>query len=266
MSKFSFFGKKSSATDRRFESDQEVNFMNGISYKVNPLDTLKLVAGSSIFGEPSYYRNAHDTEKYINKLLPWGMEFQHSDTATTTDVFITAIDQALDHDFEATLLLAQELRQRYQMRLNPSLILVRAVMHPKRQEFAKSHPELLRKTGREIIQRPDDITNQFELYMFLYKSKSKMPSVLKRIWKDKLESFTPYQMNKYKRKTDDRYGAYFSCQQRTDKRTDENRHYCGYRSRNDLGATALRKKRLARNIQQNLPAAHGPVAQPAEYF
>ena len=30
------------------------NFMGGDSYKVNPLDTLKLIAASSIFGEPSY--------------------------------------------------------------------------------------------------------------------------------------------------------------------------------------------------------------------
>ena len=32
------------------------NFMGGDSYKLNPLDTLKLVSASSIFGEASYYR------------------------------------------------------------------------------------------------------------------------------------------------------------------------------------------------------------------
>ena len=30
------------------------NYMGGISYTVNPIDTLKLVTASSIFGEPQY--------------------------------------------------------------------------------------------------------------------------------------------------------------------------------------------------------------------
>lgn len=33
-----------------------VNFMQGESYRIGPLDTLKMVTASSIFGEPSYYR------------------------------------------------------------------------------------------------------------------------------------------------------------------------------------------------------------------
>ena len=32
------------------------NFMGGDSYKFNPIDTLKMIAASSIFGEPAYYR------------------------------------------------------------------------------------------------------------------------------------------------------------------------------------------------------------------
>ena len=35
----------------------EVNYMGGISYKINPLDTLKMVTASSIFAEPQYYRD-----------------------------------------------------------------------------------------------------------------------------------------------------------------------------------------------------------------
>ena len=33
-----------------------INFMGGMSFKLNPLETLKMIAASSIFGEPSYYR------------------------------------------------------------------------------------------------------------------------------------------------------------------------------------------------------------------
>jgi hypothetical protein len=201
MSKFSLFGKKENADNKAFEKEQEINFMGGISYRVNPLDSLKLIAGSSIFGEPSYYRNSHDAKKYIDTLFPWRIEMDLKDDATTTDIFIETIDQALDYSFEEVLLLAKSLRTNYLMRLNPSLILVRAVMHPKRVEFSKQQPQFLRKIGSEIILRPDDITNQFELYMFLYGSKNKLPSVLKRIWKDKLSTFSRYQLNKYKSKS-----------------------------------------------------------------
>ena len=34
------------------------NFMGGDSYRINPLDTLKMISASSIFGEPSYYRGS----------------------------------------------------------------------------------------------------------------------------------------------------------------------------------------------------------------
>ena len=47
------------------------NFMGGTSYEINPLDTLRIVAASSIFGEPQYYRdglkapsNLHTLSKY----------------------------------------------------------------------------------------------------------------------------------------------------------------------------------------------------------
>ena len=36
-------------------SETVTNFMGGDSYVVNPLDTLKMISASSIFGEPQYY-------------------------------------------------------------------------------------------------------------------------------------------------------------------------------------------------------------------
>lgn len=198
MSKFTIFGKKKLSKHRQFEDDQMVNFMDGISYKVNPLSTLKLVAGSSIFGEPSYYRNSHDAQKYIDKVLPWGFAFNFEDDSTSTDVFVKVVDEALSFDFKGTLDLAKELRHDYFMRLNPSLILVRAAMHKDRALFNALNGDYLRNIGKSLILRPDDITNQFELFMFFNKTKKGLPSILKRIWKDKLESFTAYQINKYK--------------------------------------------------------------------
>ncbi|VXB49953.1 TROVE domain protein [Flavobacterium sp. 9AF] len=201
MSQFSEFSKKENIKYRLFEELQEVNFMQGISYKVNPLSTLKLISGSSIFGEPSYYRDSHSAEKYIEKIFPWPTKIEFNDSTTTTDIFVSAIDDSLSYDFKGTLDLAKQLRNEFLMRINPSLIIVRAILHKERQLFTKEYGNQLREIAKEIIIRPDDITNQFDLFIFFNKSKSGLPTILKRIWKDKLESFSRYQLNKYKSKS-----------------------------------------------------------------
>ena len=43
--------------------NEVINYMGGTSYKVNPLDTLKMVTASSIFGEPQYYRKGEFAKK-----------------------------------------------------------------------------------------------------------------------------------------------------------------------------------------------------------
>ena len=117
------------------------NFMNGDSYVINPLDTLKMITASSIFGEPSYYRDSKRRGRYVvNSLvrdfsvLP--SEYEHLDTETIME---KAIDKALDYDFAATLQWASDLRRDYYMRLNPQVIMVRAAIHPKRAEFSKAN-------------------------------------------------------------------------------------------------------------------------------
>lgn len=56
--KFSGYAKKSEADYNKHKEEQEVNFMGGISYSVNPLLELRMVAASSIFGESSYYKDS----------------------------------------------------------------------------------------------------------------------------------------------------------------------------------------------------------------
>ena len=110
------------------------------------------------------------------------------------------IDAALEADFKATLDLALELRTDYFMRLNPAVIFVRASQHENRIAFNKANPGYMKNIGKSIALRPDDITNQFDYFMFLNKSKKGMPSLLKRTWAATLESFSRYQLNKYKGK------------------------------------------------------------------
>ena len=186
----------------KFNSKEVENFDGGISYTLNPLDTLRIVAASSIFGEPSYYRGSHDKPSNLSSLSKYDVLGLYTDPSeTTTDVFTKAIDKALDYDFKATLELAKKLRHEFFMRLNPAVIFIRASQHPKRVEFNEANPGLMKQYGLDIIGRPDDITNQFDYYMFLKGSKNGLPSIVKRTWAEKLATFTKYQIKKYKSKS-----------------------------------------------------------------
>lgn len=185
MSKFSRFAKKSEADYAKHKNEQIVNFMDGISYKTNPLLELEMVAASAIFGEKSYYKKDDVENKELN---------------TTTSTFIKACDNALSYDFKGVLELAKKLRYEYNMRLNPALIMVRAVMHEGRKAFNEENKVFMRACIEEVINIPTDIWNQFELWMFFNGSKNKLPSILKRAWADKLNSTKKYQLAKYKTK------------------------------------------------------------------
>ena len=185
MSKFSGYASKTEADYNKHEDEQVVNYMNGISYTTNPLLELEMVAASSIFGEKSYYKKDGVENKELN---------------TTTSTFIKACDNALSYDFKGVLELAKKLRYEYNMRLNPALIMVRAVMHEGRKAFNEENKVFMRACIEEVINIPTDIWNQFELWMFFNGSKSKLPSILKRAWADKLNSTKKYQLAKYKTK------------------------------------------------------------------
>jgi hypothetical protein len=204
MSKLSKYSSKESVENRETAKTAVTNFMGGNSYTMNPLDTLRIVAASSIFGEPQYYRDGLDSTKRVASFMS---ETEHAifndmfDGKNAVDVFTSTIDAALSHDFEGTLKLAVELRNAYNMRLNPAVIYVRATLHPSRTEFNMNHPGLMKAVGKEIAGRPDDLTNQFDYYMFVNGSKKGLPSLLKRTWAEKLEAYSRYQLNKYKGKS-----------------------------------------------------------------
>lgn len=178
--------------------------MGGDSYKFNPLNTLKMIAASSIFGEASYYRdNIHD-EKFCCVNDKFSDEFYRSVFSsyggkTTTEIFEEAIDDALSYDFKGTLDLAVSLRNSYNMRLNLQIIMVRAAIHPKRSEFSKLHPGSFKRYNDLVMARADDPMSQLAYYLFLNNGKkNKIPSILKRSIADELSSLSAYQVNKYK--------------------------------------------------------------------
>ena len=177
-----------------------VNFMGGISYKLNPLETLKMVSASSIFGEPQYYRNSGIKEgKYkIDSCVEDYAIFSISKDTTASELMIDIINQSLDYDFKATLEWAKTLRYDYYMRLNPQVIMVLAAMHPKRAEFSKENPSLFRDINKRVMFRADEPATQLSFYLYNYGSKSKIPSILKRSWCDRINNMSKYEMAKYK--------------------------------------------------------------------
>ena len=186
-----------------------VNFMGGISYEINPLDTLKMITASSIFGEPQYYRDgefqpASALKDGLFEIDPLFRPYSiftidlFAPPAKTSEVMEQAIDAALDYDFEQTLRWAATLRMDFYMRLNPQVIMVRAAMHPKRAEFNEAHPGLFSELNAKVMFRADEPASQLAYYLYRNKSKNNIPNVLKRNWAAKLESLSPYEVHKYK--------------------------------------------------------------------
>ncbi len=177
-----------------------VNFMGGISYELNPLDTLKMISASSIFGEPQYYRDSgmKDGRYHLDACVRKYALFDIPEGTTASEMMIDSINKALDYDFKATIEWAAKLRNDYYMRLNPQVIMVLAAIHPKRAQFNKENPELFRKINLKVMRRADEPASQLAFYLYNNGSKSSLPSILKRSWCDKIESLGRYEMAKYK--------------------------------------------------------------------
>ena len=191
------------------EKKAVTNYMGGVSYQVNPMDTLKLISASSIFGEPQYYRRGEFEDrakdgilmfdKILNcdispaELIGFGYEGK-----STSDVMEEAIDSALSFDFEGTLRWAQVLRSEYYMRLNPQIIMVRAALHEGREDFTTKNPGLFHKINMSVMQRADDVTSQITYYLYKNGNKNKVPGILKKSWARKISSLTDYEVYKYR--------------------------------------------------------------------
>lgn len=182
------------------------NFMNGNSYELTNLETLKLVTASSIFGEPQYYRHGEFAQKKVIdgmfRIHPVAKEYSilgsSYENMKTSDLMERIIDEALDTDFDATLDWAVTLRQQFQMRLNPQIIMVRASIHPNRQAYTEKHPGKFKEINQLVMSRGDEPASQLTYWLYKEGSKKSIPSVLKRSWKEKIESLSRYQVSKYK--------------------------------------------------------------------
>lgn len=205
MSKLSKVVKEEQERQLHRKDETVVNFMGGESFKINPLDTMKMVTASSIFGEASYYRDGKLGTKVKDayyRLDPLVKGFTVLDKSytnkTTTEIMESVIDNALTYDFKGTLEWAITLRKEFNMRLNPQVIMVRASVHPGRKEFTSKNPGEFNRINQLVMSRADEPASQLAYYLYLNKSKKQMPSILKRSIAKKLSKLSRYQVAKYK--------------------------------------------------------------------
>lgn len=194
VTKENSFGKKSEKLGR------VENFMGGYSYESDPITTLKMVTSSSIFGEPSYYREDgfKEPKKYVEhelvKKYSLNSKFKGMNTV---QIMEKVIDDALDYDFGATLEWAVELRKDYYVRTNPQVIMVKASKHPNRVEWTKKNPGKFAEIEDLVMSRADEPGVQLSYYLYKYGGNNNIPNVLKRAWKKVIENMNRYQMAKY---------------------------------------------------------------------
>ena len=176
-----------------------INFMGSSSFELDPIETLRIVACSSIFGEPQYYRGGREESTDYAVYDKYGCVVDSKFRGkSVTQVFQQIIDEALDYDFEKTMAFAVELRKVFNMRLNPQVIMVRAALHPKRKEFTKTHPGYFHKANKQVMSRADEPATQLTYYLWLTGDKKNIPSILKRSIAERLSSLKAWQVNKYK--------------------------------------------------------------------
>ena len=182
-----------------------VNYMGGISYRLSPIETLKMVTASSIFGEPQYYRRGEfesgvkDGVVAVDRLFgPYALIGKGEVGMKTSDFMEKIIDDALSCDFEATIRWAETLRLEYGMRLNPQVIMVRAASHPARVGFNEKNPSLFSEINAKVMRRADEPASQLTYYLYRNKSKASVPNVLKRSWAKRIETASRYEVAKYK--------------------------------------------------------------------
>jgi hypothetical protein len=209
MSKMTQEVKNMRAENKAKNSNKVMNFMGGISYEINPLDTMKMITASSIFGEPQYYRSGEFAEKtivrdgsfHVDKLFEEYSIFSKEEFSSlkTSDIMEKVIDEALRYDFAATLDWAITLRNEYFMRLNPQIIMVRAAMlTDERIAFTQSNPKKFTEVNMKVMKRADDVIAQVTYYIYKNKDKAGIPGILKRSWKKKVDSLSAYEVYKYK--------------------------------------------------------------------
>lgn len=168
------------------------NFMEGKSYKLDPLQSMKIVCTSMICGEAQYYRPKTTSKKqFVDNFL---FQMFYDETESSNDYFTKIVASALEYDFAGTLQFIEKLRNEYFMRLNSHFLITQAVHHPTRVEFNQKNPKVFRQAIEDACNIPTDWTSQYKL---LKESGKPIPTIWKKAIADQLQKLTAYHAAKY---------------------------------------------------------------------
>lgn len=194
--------KKMIPTRDEHSDEKTVNYMGGVSFKLNPVETLKLFSASSMFMEPKYYQPGDKVSKRVATVDDLAEKFiliKPEASETSAKMTVRLINEALDYDFKATIELAAELREEYLIRVTPQVIMVIAATHNDRQKFDEENPGAFRELQARVMKRADEPACQLACWLWLHDGKKHgIPSILKRSWKDRIEKMSAYEVSKYK--------------------------------------------------------------------
>lgn len=186
--------------------EAHTNHMGAPSFDItSPLNRLRMMAASCFFGEPAYYVDGGMKSKagkinsgitasqmdYLVDVLMGIVTPLETNGKTTVSVMEEAIDRSLDCDVEGTLKIAVALRNEDMIRTTPQVILVRAANHKNAKGTG-----LIRKYAKDIMKRADEPSVQMAYHVHTFGKT--IPNSLKKAWKDVLESFSEYQLAKYR--------------------------------------------------------------------
>ncbi|MFO0629010.1 MAG: TROVE domain-containing protein [Polyangiales bacterium] len=184
-----------------------LNWMGGRSWDIrHPVTRLRVAASSCFFGEPMYYHDAKDAPRKPGAHRTSALTDRDRDHLRETlhaidpvawralspaALMESAIDAALDHDPEGTLLEAARLRNDEHLRTTPQVILVRAANHAKVRGTG-----LVRRHAAEIVRRPDEpsVGLAYQLHRF----GKPVPNALKRAWASALVAAKEHGLAKYR--------------------------------------------------------------------
>lgn len=186
-----------------------LNWMGGVSWDLSsPLLRLRVAASSCFFGEPMYYHpdtagpaappkparraaTLSDGQRAHLRETLHAIDPQAWRAMTPAQLMESSIDEALDHDPEATLALAVWLRNEAHMRTTPQVMLVRAAHHAKVRGTG-----LVRRYAKDIVRRADEPAVGLGYQRSAFGGA--IPNALKRAWADALAGFSAYELAKHR--------------------------------------------------------------------
>lgn len=161
--------------------------------KLTLLQKLKLLTLNYILREPAFLKgidNKKDKSDYIPAFFLQQNTFREYAFKDAEFIFCDLVDKCLDCNFYNTLTWASELRLKYNLTATANAILVRSSFSRTRKDLTKNYKGLLNYFNEYIIVTPRDLIDQVEYFLYINNGKNCLPSILKRSWAKRLQTFS----------------------------------------------------------------------------